>query len=135
MTFAILFTTYLVIMKSVLISAKLSPQSLPRQMMNDGNASVGENMDEENLFDDHYAFWTEGSLISAQEQSRLHSPNTHYTSLDKQMLADVSVYLNRLASKSNRLIGNNTTNAAEAWMPIRSKFDGGKFNNLCNRGS
>ncbi|XP_078329794.1 uncharacterized protein LOC144624228 [Crassostrea virginica] len=102
---------------------------------NDGNASVGENMDEENLFDDQYAFWTEGSSISAQEQSRLHSPNTHYTSLDKQMLADVSVLLNRLASKSDRLIGNNTTNAAEAWMHIRSKFDGGKFNNLCNRGS
>ena len=51
------------------------------------------------------------------------------------MLADVSDLLNRLASKRDRLIGNNTTNAAEAWVHIRSKFDGGKFNYLCKRGS
>ena len=51
------------------------------------------------------------------------------------MLANWPFLFNRLTPKSDRLIGNNTTNAAEAWMHIRSKFDGGKFNNLCNRGS
>ena len=58
-----------------------------------------------------------------------------YQDLDKQLLADVTLLLNRVAAKSERLLENTTTNLAESWMHIRSKFDGGKVFNLCNRGS
>ena len=51
------------------------------------------------------------------------------------MLADVMVLLNRLADKAIALLGNFTTNLAESWMAIRAKFDGGKINNRCQRGS
>jgi hypothetical protein len=51
------------------------------------------------------------------------------------MLRDVSFLLQRLAAKAERLIGNFTTNLAECWMQIRSKFDGGKLFNRTNRGS
>lgn len=43
--------------------------------------------------------------------------------------------LDRIASKSSIIIGSTTTNLAESWMHIRAKFDGGKFHNVCNRGS
>ena len=58
-----------------------------------------------------------------------------YNDLDKQLLADVTLLLNRVAAKSERLLENTTTNLAESWMHIRSKFDGEKVFNLCNSGS
>ena len=45
------------------------------------------------------------------------------------MINDIQVILNKIADKSERLIGNFTTNLAESWMAIRSKFDGGKVVN------
>ena len=53
----------------------------------------------------------------------------------KELIQDVQIILNRIADKSERLIGNFTTNLAESWMAIRSKFDGGKVINRCGRGS
>ncbi len=55
--------------------------------------------------------------------------------LESELLADVSVLLQRLADKADRLIGNFTSNIAEAWMNIRAKFDGGKMYNRSNRSS
>ena len=51
------------------------------------------------------------------------------------MINDIQVILNKVADKSERLIGNFTTNLAEGWMAIRSKFDGGKVVNKTGRGS
>ena len=56
-------------------------------------------------------------------------------SVDEQMLKDIFFYLNRMAEKADRLIGNFTSNLAESWMHIRCKFDGGKVNNKCFRAS
>ncbi|CAG2230579.1 unnamed protein product [Mytilus edulis] len=86
------------------------------------------------IFESQSLLWSEGTSLLAQEESRF-SSNLIYTDLDKQMLSDITVLLNRLATKSERLVGNDTTNIAESWMHVRSKFDGGKFYNLCNRGS
>ncbi|CAG2237024.1 unnamed protein product [Mytilus edulis] len=86
------------------------------------------------IFESQSLLWSEGTSLLAQEESRF-SSNLIYTDLDKQMLSDITLLLNRLATKSERLVGNDTTNIAESWMHVRSKFDGGKFYNLCNRGS
>ena len=48
------------------------------------------------------------------------------TDIDNKMYRDIQVPLGRLAAKASQLIGNQTTNLAECWMHIRSKFDGGK---------
>ena len=40
-----------------------------------------------------------------------------------------------LVAKASQLIGNETTNLAECWMHIRSKFDGGKVINRSQSGS
>jgi hypothetical protein len=77
-------------------------------------------------------FWTEGSSITEQEESRsdLFMKDTDLTS---EIIKDVQKILNRVSEKSNRLIGNYTSNLCESWMHIRSKFDGGKVFNHCNR--
>lgn len=53
----------------------------------------------------------------------------------KELIKDVQVILNRVADKSEGLIGNFTTNLAESWMAVRCKFDGGKVINRCGKGS
>ena len=40
-----------------------------------------------------------------------------------------------MVAKASQLIGNKTTNLAECWMHIRSKFDGGKVVNRSQSGS
>ena len=55
--------------------------------------------------------------------------------VNESLLKDVYFILNRTAEKSNRLVGNFTSNLAESWMHIRCKFDGGKMTNRCFRGS
>ena len=52
-----------------------------------------------------------------------------------KLLHDVQLLVSRLAAKSRQLIGNHTTNLAEAWMHIRCKFDGGKVINRSQSGS
>ena len=97
-----------------------------------------ENLDvdtEDNDFiiDDQIKFWTEGASIQAQEKSR--SVSDRNSNLNPKILKDVGIILSKVAQKAPRLIGNNTTNLAECWMHIRSKFDGGKVFNHCLRGS
>ena len=47
----------------------------------------------------------------------------------------MQILVDRLASKSSRLIKNFTTNIAENWMHVRCKFDGGKYVNGSQSGS
>ncbi len=53
--------------------------------------------------------------------------------LEGDLLRDVSIILGRLVAKADKLINNETSNLAENWMAIRSKFDGGKKVNHCGR--
>lgn len=55
--------------------------------------------------------------------------------ISPKLLHDVQLLVSRLAAKSRQLIGNHTTNLAEAWMHIRCKFDGGKVINRSQSGS
>lgn len=96
--------------------------------------NTDENDEVDQVLNSQSLFWTEGTSIECQEQSRQAS-GLNYTDLDKYMLEDISILLNRVAAKSDRLLENTTTNLAEAWMHMRCKFDGGKVTNLCNRGS
>lgn len=52
-----------------------------------------------------------------------------------ELLRDLQVLVDRLASKASRLIKNFTTNIAENWMNVRCKFDGGKYVNRSQSGS
>ena len=62
------------------------------------------------------------------------SPHMH-PKVDPKMMADVQTALSRLVAKAGQLIGNFTTNLAESWMHIRTKFDGGKVINRSQSGS
>ncbi len=53
--------------------------------------------------------------------------------LEGELLRDVSIIISRLVAKADKLIDNQTSNLAENWMAIRSKFDGGKKVNHCGR--
>ena len=91
-----------------------------------------KDMEDNDILTDQINLWNEGSSIEDQEDSRR---DTDTNCFNKKLINDISVILNRVAVKSERLIGNFTTNLAECWMHIRSKFDGGKFFNHCSRGS
>lgn len=51
------------------------------------------------------------------------------TDINPKMYYDIQVILSRLVAKAEQLIDNVTTNLAESWMHVRSKFDGGKVIN------
>ncbi|CAC5392298.1 unnamed protein product [Mytilus coruscus] len=51
------------------------------------------------------------------------------------MRQNIAILLNNIAKKSSNLIGNFTSNLAESWMHMWTKFDGGKMYNHCYRGS
>ncbi|XP_050390274.1 uncharacterized protein LOC126809647 [Patella vulgata] len=85
------------------------------------------------VLNNQHAFWTDGSSLLSQDQSRIAISGTTLTSIEKEIIDDVRPILQRVASKSSRLLGNFTTNLAEAWMNVRAKFDGGKFFNRCQR--
>jgi hypothetical protein len=99
----------------------------------DLNESSHDNVDRD-AFEESYLHWTEGTKEADMEESR--GPNKEGTvPIEKELLAEVTRLLCRLADKAHRLINNFTTNLAESWMAIRMKLDGGKVFNRCNRGS
>jgi len=102
-------------------------------------SNTNENEDSnDDLFDDifekQYEFW---KMPSDEEMANVRNATANELKKGelKEVVRDVQVLLDRLASKSERLVGNFTTNLCESWMSIRSKFDGGKFVNRCGRGS
>ncbi|XP_053403226.1 uncharacterized protein LOC128558323 [Mercenaria mercenaria] len=86
------------------------------------------------IFENQYQFW---KLPFEQEMEASRRPVKNICTKEelKELIKDTQILLNRIADKSDRLIGNFTTNLCESWMSIRSKFDGGKFVNRCGRGS
>ena len=97
----------------------------------ENETSYIDNLDDD-IFQDQVKFWNEGASIREQEDSRKAS---NYSCSNPKLIKDVSIILNRVAAKSDRLLGNYTTNLAESWMHMRTKFDGGKVFNHCSRGS
>ena len=57
------------------------------------------------------------------------------TKPNPKLFHDIQTALSRLVSKASQLIENVTTNIAESWMHIRSKYDGGKVINRSQSGS
>ena len=90
---------------------------------NDTNSEETENLDSD-VLDEQVQFWTEG--MSEQEQDSVRNLAEAQSPVDPEIRKEVCFVLNRLAAKSDKLIFDFTTNIAEAWMSIRSKFDGGK---------
>ncbi|CAC5392904.1 unnamed protein product [Mytilus coruscus] len=89
---------------------------------------------DDNVLTDQASMWSDGTSLEAQEESRF-DYDLFPLDLDSAMRQDIALILNNVAKKSISLIGNFTTNLAECWMHMRSKFDGGKMFNHCNRGS
>ena len=48
------------------------------------------------------------------------------TQIDPHLYHDVQTALSSLVGKAEQLLGNCTTNLAECWMHIRTKYDGDK---------
>ncbi len=71
----------------------------------------------------------------ATEREAREGGRTPADKINQKMLHDVQSVLSRLIGKARQLIGNHTTNLAECWMHIRSKFDGGKVINRSQSGS
>ena len=55
--------------------------------------------------------------------------------VNQKLLFDIQSVLSRLVGKAPQLLGNTTTNLAECWMHIRTKFDGGEVINRSQSGS
>ncbi len=55
--------------------------------------------------------------------------------VNPKLFHDVQVALSRLVRKADQLLGNCTTNLAECWMHIQTKFNGGKVINRSQSGS
>jgi len=68
--------------------------------------------------------------------SKARDGGTHRaTNIDPKMMIDIQTQVSRLVAKAGQLIGNSTTNLAECWMHMRTKFDGGKVINRSRSGS
>ena len=69
------------------------------------------------------------------QQREAHLGGLTPTKVNDKMLYDIQTVLNRLIAKANKLLGNHTTNLAECWMHMRTKFDGEKVINRSQSGS
>ena len=107
-------------------------KKLPQDDSEDDAETDDNSVD--SIFDNQSEYWKSPSEREL-ENSRLADKSTCRLSELQELINDVLVILNKVADKSDRLLGNFTTNLAESWMAIRAKFDGGKVINRCNRGS
>ena len=115
-------------------SSDFCKQRTSKQTENDN----GDNEEPSDSFDDLFNNQSEYWKLPSEEElqnSRCADKNSFNISELKDLIADVQIILNRVASNSDQITGNSTTNFAESWMSIRSKFDGGKVINRCARGS
>ena len=55
-------------------------------------------------------------------------------SVNPVMISEICKLVSRLACTASQLITNETTNLAESWMHVRSKYDGGKVINCSQSG-
>lgn len=116
-------------------SSEIPSEDNPTSKYPKSNINTDEDIETvSDVMNSQIDMWTEGISVQDQEESR-HASSISYANVEKFILQDVSAILSRIAEKSDRLLGNLTTNLAECWMHVRSKFDGGKLYNICSRGS
>ena len=101
----------------------------------DSDVNDNDEDNDKDVVTDQVNLWEEGSSVEALEESRIGWTSSSNAGINPKLIQDVKTILDRVATKSNRLLGNFTSNLAECWMHIRAKFDGGKVVNHCNRGS
>lgn len=87
------------------------------------------------VLNDQASYWNDMSIQEEEECRNIVPPLIIFEDLPTPLISDVKQILNRVIQKAHMLIDNSTTNLAECWMSIRSKFDGGKQINRCMRGS
>ena len=87
------------------------------------------------VFGEQEVLWREtladDPAIETEARQGGHTP----TKVNEKMLHDIQTVLSRLVGKAKQLLGNHTTNLAECWMHMRTKFDGGKVINRSQSGS
>ena len=86
-----------------------------------------------------WSLW-EDSVTEENDQQINHDTNVtgcrdEEQPINPKLMYDIQVLVSRLVAKAPQLMGNFTTNLAEAWMHVRSKFDGGKVINRSQAGS
>ena len=81
------------------------------------------------------AMWSETLEDDATVEADARQGELTPTNVNPALLHDIQVIVSRLTGKASQLLGNQTTNLAECWMHIRTKFDGGKVINRCQSGS
>ena len=87
------------------------------------------------VFGDQEAQWRETLADDPATEREARQGGLTPTKVNDKMLHDIQTVLNRLVGKANKLLGNHTTNLAECWMHMRTKFDGGKVINRSQSGS
>ena len=81
------------------------------------------------------ALWQETLADNPVIERELRQGGLTPTKVNEKMFHDIQTVLSRLIGKAKQLLGNNTTNLAECWMHIRTKFDGGKVVNRSQSGA
>ncbi|KAK4883397.1 hypothetical protein RN001_006716 [Aquatica leii] len=91
----------------------------------------------EDLRNSPYHVFGDHSKCPLEYCKRKNEDEINYVTLLKQikMFSEVWSALDYLVCKANRLVTNATTNYAERYMSLVSKFSGGKRINFCKRGS
>ena len=84
---------------------------------------------------DQETLWRETLVDDPATETDCRRGEQNHTIVSQQLLHDVQALVSRLVAKASQLLGNFTTNIAESWMHIRSKYDGGKVINRSQSGS
>ena len=79
--------------------------------------------------------WTETTADDQATEMDARRGGQMPTKLNVKLHHDIQSILTRLVRKAGQLVDNVTTNIAESWMHIRSKYDGGKVINRSQSGS
>ena len=87
------------------------------------------------VIDEQENLWTETVADDPAIEADILQGGKIATDIDPMLYHDLQVIISRLVGKANQLIDNVTTNLAESWMHIRTKFDGGKVVNRSQSGS
>ena len=83
---------------------------------------------------DQETLWCETLVDDPATERDCPRGEQNHTIVSQQPLHNVQVLVSRLVAKASQLLGNFTTNIAESWMHIRSKYDGGKVINHSQSG-
>ena len=87
------------------------------------------------VFGNQEAQWRETLAVYPATEKKARQGGLTPTKVNDKMLHDIQAVLNRLVGKANKPLGNHTTNRAECWMHMKTKFDGRKVINRPQSGS